>query len=463
MVSRSLGNYESCLEVRYNSTEWWPPIIPTSNFMHWTEEQILELAPDTASVKAGKKQANPSKWPRLGASDTSLWGEVQGSGSAPYQVRIDLRQIGYKCSCPSRKFPCKHAIGLLLLRARSADTFTETTPPDWVADWLNQREKREERKANPKPVDKKARQKRVASRMKKIEGGVEELQLWLKDLVRDGLATLPTRDRAFWGNTAARMVDAQAPGLANFIRRMGDINYHAAGWEYTAWETLTQMYLVTEGFEHWDSLDAGVQEDVKTALGWPYSKDELNQQTGIEDTWQVLGKQEFQEERLTTIRYWLKGKTTQRYALILQFITPGQPRDTSLLPATQLEATLAFYPSNYPLRAIVKEIRQTQPMSQPEGYTTLSEFEADYAQVVSFDIQTNQLPVVLSSVIPRWMSEKLLLMDSAGKAVKVQIAEEGRWKMLALSSGQPITVTGIIENRVLHPLGVWAFSEYHLL
>ncbi|MEM9832636.1 MAG: hypothetical protein AAF944_18540 [Bacteroidota bacterium] len=52
---------------------------------------------------------------------------------------------------------------------------------------MNQREKREERKANPKPVDEKTPQKRVASRTKKIKGGVEELQLWLKDIVRNGL------------------------------------------------------------------------------------------------------------------------------------------------------------------------------------------------------------------------------------------------------------------------------------
>ncbi|MEO0331379.1 MAG: hypothetical protein AAF223_06815, partial [Bacteroidota bacterium] len=114
-------------------------------------------------------------------------------------------------------------------------------------------------------------------------------------------------------------------------------------------------------------------------------------------------------------------------------------------------------------RAVVKEIRQTQPMSQPEGYATLSEFEAGYAQVVSFDLQTNQLPVVLSAVTPRWIGEELLLTDQTGKAVPVRVTEEGRWKILALSGGQPITVTGIVENRMLHPLGVWAFSEYHLL
>ncbi|MEM6845891.1 MAG: hypothetical protein AAF944_18545 [Bacteroidota bacterium] len=54
--------------------------------MQWTEEQILELAPDAAPVKARKKQANPSKWLRLGATENSLWGKVQGSGSTPYQT-----------------------------------------------------------------------------------------------------------------------------------------------------------------------------------------------------------------------------------------------------------------------------------------------------------------------------------------------------------------------------------------
>ena len=110
--------------------------------MHWTEEQILALAPDTASVKAGKGQANIGKWPSLGATNEVLWGEVKGSGSKPYQTRIDLKQVGYKCSCPSRKFPCKHAIGLFLLHVRTPESFSSTAPPEWVTSWLEQRTKR---------------------------------------------------------------------------------------------------------------------------------------------------------------------------------------------------------------------------------------------------------------------------------------------------------------------------------
>jgi len=88
-----------------------------------TEDQILTLAPDEASKKSGKDLANPSKWVSKGANEKALWGEAQGSGSKPYQTQVDLVNIAFKCSCPSRKFPCKHGLGLLLFNARQPNAF----------------------------------------------------------------------------------------------------------------------------------------------------------------------------------------------------------------------------------------------------------------------------------------------------------------------------------------------------
>ena len=35
----------------------------------------------------------------------------------------DLRDLGSKCTCPSRKFPCKHVLGLLWLNAEAIVPF----------------------------------------------------------------------------------------------------------------------------------------------------------------------------------------------------------------------------------------------------------------------------------------------------------------------------------------------------
>jgi len=102
--------------------------------MTLSEDQILALAPDEASKKAGLGLANMSKWVSKGANELAIWGECQGSGSKPYQAQIDLSNIAFKCSCPSRKFPCKHGIALFLLYARQTASFTVDKQPAWVTE-----------------------------------------------------------------------------------------------------------------------------------------------------------------------------------------------------------------------------------------------------------------------------------------------------------------------------------------
>src|SRR5215813_6655302 len=115
--------------------------------MNWTTEQILALAPDAASAKAGQGLVSARKWLSLGADDRTAWGLCQGSGKDPYQTQIDLTEPAFRCSCPSRKFPCKHALGLFLLLAAQSEAFKEKRPPAWVDEWLASRAKRSEQLA----------------------------------------------------------------------------------------------------------------------------------------------------------------------------------------------------------------------------------------------------------------------------------------------------------------------------
>src|SRR5215207_1731222 len=101
-----------------------------------TSEQILALAPDAASARAGAALATGRKWTRLGGDGRAVWGECQGSGARPYQTRADLADLAAKCSCPSRKFPCKHGLALLLLLTTEPELFAAGEPPAWVSEWL---------------------------------------------------------------------------------------------------------------------------------------------------------------------------------------------------------------------------------------------------------------------------------------------------------------------------------------
>src|SRR5215470_17535186 len=107
--------------------------------MSLTLERIETLAPDQASLAAARKLLKPSSWPTLAEGEGLIWGECQGSGATPYRVVVNEADTGYKCTCPSRKFPCKHALALMWMRADKPTTFTPATVPDWVKDWLLRR------------------------------------------------------------------------------------------------------------------------------------------------------------------------------------------------------------------------------------------------------------------------------------------------------------------------------------
>src|ERR1051325_860129 len=113
--------------------------------MSYTPEQIIALAPDAPSAKAGHSLASARKWAALACDERAVWGECQGSGKDPYRTQIDLTEPAFRCTCPSRKFPCKHALGLFLLFAAEGQKFERRERPAWVAEWLEKRDQQSQR------------------------------------------------------------------------------------------------------------------------------------------------------------------------------------------------------------------------------------------------------------------------------------------------------------------------------
>ena len=162
----------------------------------YTLEQIHAFAPDERSLKAGKSQAAAKKWSEFGRHESTVWGLCQGSGQNPYQTQIDLSEPAFRCSCPSRKFPCKHALGLFIILATDAGKFETAAPPPWVEEWIARRRAREREQAEPvmpkkRVADPKAAARRAAQREAKVEQGLEDLDNWMRDLIRQGLADAP--------------------------------------------------------------------------------------------------------------------------------------------------------------------------------------------------------------------------------------------------------------------------------
>lgn len=425
--------------------------------MNFTEEQILALAPDDASKKSGRDLANPSKWVTKGANDSALWGECQGSGSKPYQTQIDLSDIAFKCSCPSRKFPCKHGIGLMLLFCRQQKSFTENQPPGWAAEWLNKRNEKQEKQAEKKdkPVDEAAQLKRQQARTQKVTDGTQDLLLWIKDIVRNGILLMPQKEFSWFEHMAKRMVDAQAPGLAGMIRNLGQIDYYADGWQSLFLEHLLNIYMTIEAYTRVETFDENFKQDIRNLIGFSINQDELRGQKGVDDTWLVIGKQVTELDNLTTERNWLYGIHTNSYALVLQFIVRGQIVPLALTPGMFLKAELIFFPSVVPMRAIIKVHINTDNKPPIKAFENWQQVAAEETNLFSKLPIRSERPYIIHSLRPVQYNNRWWLQDDNKNMMALLNANRQLLKLLSLSGGRPLDMVVTGKESSYQAIGVW--------
>jgi len=438
--------------------------------MQLTSEQVLALAPDASSAAAGKKLGAAKSWRNLGRSGRALWGECQGS--ALYQVRVDLSDLSAKCSCPSRKFPCKHALGLMLVAAGEPQALAEAAEPEWVGEWLGRRaasatkkESREERSAaEPDPQ---AREERAAKRLERMTKGIEGLERWMEDLVRNGLAGLESERPAFWETQAARLVDAQAPGFAGRVRRLAGLPGSRPDWPAVLLAELGRLALATQAFRRLEQLDGPLQEEVRRLTGLTLKEEEvIAQGESVTDRWAVLGQTVEDDEKVRAQRTWLLGETTGRAALVLQFAAGDGPFPSLFVPGTRFEADLAFWPGSWPLRALVRERRGTaeplQSLPAVPGTDSIASFLDATAETLARQPWLDRLPCVLCEVVPATDGGKTWWLQDRDHR-RLPLGPGHHWQLLAVSGGHPVDLAGEWDGEAVLPFGAIAQRCYQLV
>jgi hypothetical protein len=435
-----------------------------------TSDQILAMAPDASAAAAGKKHGNVRLWKNLGMSAQALWGECQGS--ALYQVRVELASLTTQCSCPSRKLPCKHSLGLLMLAATEKSALPLAEPPEWVASWLakrqvnsvRQQERREKKAATDTPSadQRKTAEKRLAT----VSKGLDGLDLWLNDLVRQGLASVQTQSASFWERQAARLRDAQAPSLDTRVRRLAAIPNASANWPEKLLAELGKLALLTHAFRLEDQLSPQMREEVRLLIGWNLNQEEVSARgETVQDTWLIIGQIVEESERGKAQRTWFYGSQSARQALVLQFSYAGQPFGERFAPGSQQEAELTFWPGSLPLRAQIRtRLGELTPLKDRlPGCENITIFLETVAQALGRQPWLDHFLALLQAVTPVCSEEgkSWVVCDKQGQSLPLDGSDH--WPLLALCGGHPVDLAAEWDGETLRPLGVMAEGEYTLL
>ncbi len=197
-----------------------------------------------------------------------------------------------------------------------------------------------------------------------------ELDSWLRDQVRQGLAASQRAGYLHWDDIAARMVDAQAPGLAERLRALAAVPHSGPGWDGRLLAEYALLWLLAAACRDQGRLPQPLRDTVRSRVGFAVRQaDVLASAVPVRDRWQVLARRDLESDRIRTRRAWLRGRRTGRAALVLSFAAAGQPLDDSLAVGTEIDADLAFYPGAVALRALVAVRRDAEPGDTEPGDT----------------------------------------------------------------------------------------------
>jgi hypothetical protein len=342
----------------------------------------------------------------------------------------------------------------------STNQLAAASEPAWASEWIEERSSRADRaaeRAEKKPgevADPLAAQQRVARRADRVAGGMAELRGWLDDQVRQGLSGFEQRGYAELSRLAARMVDAQAPGVAGSVRRAAGVVGRGHGWPGELLEELSLIHLTVSAHSRLAELPPSLADTVQSRIGWTVETARvLAEGEKVEDDWLVLGRVIEPDDHLTVRRLWLRGASTGRLALILNFAAGGRQLDPlPARPGELVHGVLSFYPGVLPMRALLTQSAPRLPGPWPSGFTAKQAL-ASYVESLAADPWNERWPLVLADVRPARNGDGWALVDETGGLELLPGVDP--WKLLAVSAGDPITIAGEWNRAGFKPMTCW--------
>ncbi len=167
--------------------------------MELTEQFILLQAPNPAAAENGRKLSRGGKFSNLCRSEDGslLWGACAGSGRTPYRVSVDWTDPQApvcRCSCPSRQFPCKHALGLMFEQLAGKPFAAAEIPQDLAEKRAKQAARTAKKEAAvPSPEAQKPKKTNAAAQAKRLKRQLEGLDMaeqMAEDLLNAGVGSL---------------------------------------------------------------------------------------------------------------------------------------------------------------------------------------------------------------------------------------------------------------------------------
>ncbi len=181
------------------------------------EQFVLEVAPNPTAAGNGKALMRRGHLLQrhISPDQTLIFGHCQGSGREPYLCACDFSepsQPAYRCTCPSRQFPCKHCLALMFAYVLEPQTFTSAEVPDGVRSRRKKSTGKPDARQQIPPKPKKVNTAALAKKIKAQLAGLDLLEKLTRNLVRLGISNMNAKTAIEIQRQARQLGDTYLPG-----------------------------------------------------------------------------------------------------------------------------------------------------------------------------------------------------------------------------------------------------------
>lgn len=411
----------------------------------WSWERLAELAPDGPTLERARGIYFSRRWTVLGGDGDWLWGEYAlPPTDRRFRVAVRLDPPFFHCNCRSPLRPCKHTLGLLLFLLRADERLRPAQRPDWVRDL--------EREPSFQPRERDAAaDDRRGQRLELMAEGMSELQRFLSDWARRGIAAMEGQQEAL-ESFAARMVDCKLGSVARRLRamaaRIGEEN-----WAEQLLEEMASLYQLSRAWARHPLLPADRRLELAVQAGLSLRREEVLAEKPADGHWLVMGVRSGEEENLRFRRVWLREENSGRWALLLDFAFGNQPFEQQWPIGAAFTGAVYYYPSPSPQRAIfprpVPSRRAYDLSTHGESFTDSA---GHYAAALRQQPWLSHWPLLLAEARPLQTAAGTFLLAEGRQLIPCLPLADAYWTLLAESGGRTLTVFGEWDGRRLRPL-----------
>lgn len=297
-----------------------------------------------------------------------------------------------------------------------------------------------------------------------MNAGAELLRAFCLDIVSSGVY----EGKKIWIEKltylSERLVDLRMGSLGRQIRLfLQDLEKEESAWVELFLEQIGIWYPYSIHLKKILARDVIDQADASWLIwaGWNIAKDKLECLPVVDDSWIVMGIVREKIEQLQTVRTWLYGERSQRWAMHLEYLPPFQKTSFAWAVGKKYASGMIFYPGENNFRVMVKELKSESFANWPNGGQTLDKMIHSTAEILAKTPFLLNYPVIIQSVYFIKAGKEIRIADRDGKYISMHSATTIKPEWLLLSLDQDLIIFGEWEREGLKVLSIGYKGEFY--